>query len=163
MADTTITVSEAESETDPTKNNVNVTLTTQPNGILVTHSHVPQNPNGTATLGLNFNPMEDSRRIIADNLSTTIAVNTILWEKLSHVPILPKIIGEKMVRALLYSPHTSRRTGKWRCCTFPILLDHWIISYWILQRNFLLRRYHERSLETVLPVSDLLKRNSLLN
>ncbi|OXU20293.1 hypothetical protein TSAR_013929 [Trichomalopsis sarcophagae] len=74
MADTTITVtvSEAESETDPRRVNVNVMPTTQPNGILMTHSHVPQNPNGTVTLGFNFNPMEDSRRIIADNLSTTI-------------------------------------------------------------------------------------------
>lgn len=72
MADTTITVSEAESDTDPRRVSVNVTQSTQPSGILMTHSHVPQNPNGTINLGFNFNPMEDSRRIIADNLSTTI-------------------------------------------------------------------------------------------
>ena len=67
MADTAITVAEPEPESEPRR----AVQSTQPTGILMTHSHVPQNPN-TIILGFNFNPMEDSRRIIADNLSTTI-------------------------------------------------------------------------------------------
>lgn len=67
MADTAITV---ESDPDAEPSRVNAAQISQPNGILMTHSHTPQSSNGPLRLGFNFNPMEDSRRIIANNLST---------------------------------------------------------------------------------------------
>ncbi|XP_058810709.1 RING finger and transmembrane domain-containing protein 2-like isoform X2 [Phymastichus coffea] len=67
MADTAITV-ESESDAEPSRSSV--AQTNHQNGILMTHSHTPQSSSGPIRLGFNFNPMEDSRRIIAHNLST---------------------------------------------------------------------------------------------
>ncbi|XP_014204820.1 RING finger and transmembrane domain-containing protein 2 [Copidosoma floridanum] len=69
MADTAITVEEAEPESEPRR--ASTTESAQSTGILMTHSHPPPNSNtALATLGFHFNPMEDSRRIIANNLSS---------------------------------------------------------------------------------------------
>ncbi|KAJ8675681.1 hypothetical protein QAD02_011467 [Eretmocerus hayati] len=70
MADTAITVEEGEPESELRRGGS--TPSTQSPGILVPHSHLPQNSNPTLMLGFNFNQMDDPRRIIADNLSSTI-------------------------------------------------------------------------------------------
>jgi hypothetical protein len=69
MAETTISVDETESELDSRANDVQ---NTQSNETLITHSQVPQHSSTTVPLGFNFNSIEHSRRIIANNLSSTI-------------------------------------------------------------------------------------------